>query len=656
MKVKEISVILGICSALSFFACKKEPLQTKDFEVSKILVGSDTLSFIGINNQIQVSDKITIIFSNSINQNSFSSGIQLTSSGGQQDFTLSYPDPITVVLNLKSPLEENTSYSINLNSTITNTSGKNLKTISYNFTTSKPPLKISSFQISNKEFINETKIINVDLNATFKIRFNQALNPASVNTNSLKIFSSSGTSSLQFFLSDSNRLVTIVPDQPLKQVDKYFLTLSTLIQSYDNTSFGGFSKYFYTTIDSTLKFPLISDDELMDKVQKNTFSYFWDFGHPVSGLARERNTSGDVVTIGGSGFGLMSIIVGIERQFITRAEGIERFSKIINFLKKADRFHGAFPHWMNGNTGKTIPFSTNDNGADLVETSYLVQGLLTVRAYLNPSNSTELTLINSINEIWEGVEWDWFTKGNQNVLYWHWSPDKAWSMNVQIKGWNECLITYFLAAASPTHSINSNVYHQGWAGNGNMKNGNSYYNINLPLGESFGGPLFFAHYSFLGLDPRNLSDTYANYWDQNTNHSKINLAYCIANPNKFPLYGENCWGLTASDNSNGYSAHSPTNDKGVISPTAAISSIPYTPDASLKALKFYYYILGDKLFKNYGFVDAFDVSNGWFASSFLAIDQGPIIIMIENYRTQLLWDLFMSNPEIIVSKNKLGFK
>jgi hypothetical protein len=351
----------------------------------------------------------------------------------------------------------------------------------------------------------------------------------------------------------------------------------------------------------------------------------------------------------------MSIVVGIERNFITRQEGVDRLEKIVDFLTTADRFHGAWPHWMSGTTGNVIPFSPDDNGADLVETSYLIEGLLTARQYLSSSNTQESQLIDKINDLWETVEWEWFTKGGENVLYWHWSPDKEWIMNMQIKGYNEALITYFLAAASPTHPITASVYHQGWASNGAIINGNSYYGFILPVGMSYGGPLFFAHYSFLGLDPHNLSDQYANYWTQNVNHTEINHAYCADNPKNFVGYATNNWGLTASDNQDGYSAHSPTNDLGVISPTAAISSIPYTPSSSLDAMKFFYYTIGDKMWGPYGFYDAFNVTEGWYATSDLAIDQGPMIIMIENYRTGLLWDLFMSCPEVTVSMNTLGF-
>lgn len=410
-------------------------------------------------------------------------------------------------------------------------------------------------------------------------------------------------------------------------------------------------------IDSTDKFPIISDEALLTLVQKQTFKYFWDFGHPVSGLARERNTSGDVVTSGGSGFGIMTIPIAIEREFITRSQGLERMQKIVVFLKtNTQKYHGAFPHWINGATGATVPFSTKDDGADLVETSYLIQGLLTARQYFDGNDTAETALRNDINTIWYAVEWDWFRKNNENVLYWHWSPNYNWDMNLPIKGWNECLITYALAASSPTHPIPVSVYENGWTGTGSFKNGNSYYGINLPLGVAYGGPLFFSQYSFLGINPTNLTDKYTNYLTQNQNHTLINYNYCKTNPLKYNGYSEMCWGLTASDIPDGYNANSPTNDKGVIAPTAALSAFPYTPTESMKSLKFFYYKLGNKLWGDYGFYDAFSLQDSWYASSYLAIDQGPIIIMIENYRSGLPWKLFMSSPEIKAGMKNLGFQ
>ncbi len=408
------------------------------------------------------------------------------------------------------------------------------------------------------------------------------------------------------------------------------------------------------------RIPNLSDSALLDVVQKQTFKYFWDFAHPVSGMSRERsneayNYGAEVVTTGGTGFGVMAIIVATERKWISRDTAAKHLLKIVNFLLKADSYHGVFPHWLNGATGKTIPFSRKDDGADLVESAYLFQGLLCVRQYFSGDNKTERELRNRIGWMWNDIEWNWFTKG-ESVLYWHWSPNNGWAMNFPIRGFNECLITYILAASGERYPLSADVYHRGWVQSNFFKNGKTFYGHTLPLGFDYGGPLFFSHYSFLGLDPRGLKDNYADYWQQNQNHTLINYAYCVENPKKFKGYGPDCWGLTAGDTYDGYNAYSPTNDAGTITPTAALSAFPYTPDKSMKALRHFYYKLGDRIWTEYGFVDAFNESRNWYATSHLAIDQGPIIVMIENYRTGLLWNLFMSVPEIKKGLNKLGFK
>ncbi len=417
---------------------------------------------------------------------------------------------------------------------------------------------------------------------------------------------------------------------------------------------------FTTAIDESDKFPRISDDELLTKVQRVTFKYFWDYGHATSGLAREGSTHGDhIITTGGSGFGIAAIPVAVEREFITRADAVARMNKIANFLwDTAETFHGAYPHWMNGGTGKVIPFGSTDNGADLVETAFLMQGLIIAREYFDGTGD-EATLRTTINKILDRVEWDWFRKSGENVLYWHWSPDQAWVLNMKVQGWNECLMTYVLAAASTTHTITKDVYTKGWGAGSTMKTPRTHYGITMPIGPSYGGPLFWAHYSFIGLDPRKLQDTYANYWDQNVAHSKINHAYCVANPKGFAGYSAECWGLTASNvpSADGnYNASSPTSDKGTIAPTAALSSMPYTPVESMAALRYFYYKRGDKLWNEnkYGFYDAFSPMRNWVSNEYLAIDQGPIICMIENHRTGLLWELFMQAPEVQAGLTKLG--
>ena len=498
----------------------------------------------------------------------------------------------------------------------------------------------------------------VNTKPIIRISFISPINQTSANSNiSLSETVSSKNIPVDLSFEKNDSIIVITPKNALSPLVKYILQVSPELLSKTNTKLNSTIQVsLTTTIDNSDKFPTISDSLLLDLVQRQTFKYFWDFGHPVSGMSRERNTSGDLVTSGGTGFGIMSIIVGIERGFITRKQGLDRLNTMTDFLKNTVvKYHGAYPHWLNGATGATIPFSAKDDGADLVETSYLMQGLLTARQYFNGNDTNETLLKNKINDLWKAVEWNWFTKNNENVLYWHWSPKFNWDMNMKITGWNESLITYVLAESSPTFPVTKTVYDEGWTRNGQMKNGKQFYGITLPLGPDLGGPLFFAHYSFLGINPNGLTDTYANYQTQNVAHSLINYNYCKANPKKFSGYSENCWGLTASDEKNGYSAHEPNNDNGTISPTAALSSMPYTPKESMQALRFFYYKLGDKIWKNYGFVDAFNLTDIWFADSFLAIDQGPIIIMIENHRSQLLWKLFMSCPEVKTGMKKTGF-
>ncbi len=499
--------------------------------------------------------------------------------------------------------------------------------------------------------------IGVSLQPEIKIIFSAAVDKASA-ANGITITNSSGavvaaTQSWQ----GTDSILLMRPDAKITGLSTHTVAIATSVKS----AAGGlinqaYAASFISGIDSTFKFPVITNDSLLTLVQKQTFKYFWDFAHPVSGLARERNSSGETVTSGGSGFGLMAIVAGTNRGFITRQQALARFSTIVQFLKtKAQRFHGVWPHWLNGSTGAVIPFSAQDNGADLVETSFLAMGLMTVREYCNQNNSTENLIRQDINSLLDGIEWSWFRKNNEQVLYWHWSPTDGWAINLKINGWNECLITYVLAAGANQYSIPDTVYHQGYARNGQMVNGNTYYNTPLPLGPAQGGPLFFSHYSFLGINPNGLKDKYADYWQQNLAHSTINQRYCADNPKRYYGYSAATWGLTASDIPGGYTASSPENDRGVIAPTAAVSALPYTPVESMNALRFFYYVLGDKIWKDYGFADAFSLHENWFASSFLAIDQGPQIIMIENYRSGLLWQLLSNAPEVKRGLKKLGF-
>lgn len=428
----------------------------------------------------------------------------------------------------------------------------------------------------------------------------------------------------------------------------------------------------------------ITDEQMLDSVQYRTFQYFWSGSEPNSGLAPERihmnnvypENDKNIIATGGSGFGIMGMLAACERDFITRDQLVRRLTQIVNFLEKAERFHGAYPHWINGETGKVKPFTPKDNGGDIVETAYLFQGLLAVKQYYLTSNSQEKLLANRIDKLWRGVEWSWY-QNHKPVLYWHWSPNYAWQMNFPIEGYNECLIAYILGASSPTYPISPDAYHKGWARDGKIVGHHEKYGYTLVLNhndsEEYGGPLFWSHYSYLGLDPRKLKDKYADYWKHNISHVMIDYRYCVENPLHFKGYGENCWGLTASysipeyekvkvnrpkfaeDPEVGYEAHKPGVDHGVISPTAALSSFPYAPEEAVNACRYFYQNLGDRIMGEYGFYDAFSEEYGWYPKKYLAIDQGPVIVMIENYRSGLLWKLFMRDKDIQNGLKRLGF-
>ncbi len=535
-----------------------------------------------------------------------------------------------------------------------------------NSTTSQPPnppnltvFQITSNTVNSISFNSTQTLHGISINPSIRISFSDKVDRSTVSSAVSYNNKSQNLSVVPYAISfqNSDSTLVILPSGNLSYLNEYVYSISTSLKSVSGKYLANRTDLdFFTQIDSTDKFPIIPDDSLLAVVQQQTFKYFWDFGHPVSGMARERNTSGETVTTGGSGFGVMAILAAINRNFITRMDGLARMQKIVSFLKNTPpRFHGAFSHWMNGTTGAVVPFASNDDGADIVETSYLMMGLLTARQFFNDAGAAETNLRSDINSLWNTVEWDWFRQNGKNVLYWNWSPNYGWAVNVPVQGWNETLITYVLAASSTTHGIPKTVYDSGFARNGAMRNNNTYYSYNLPLGPAFGGPLFFEHYSFLGINPNGLNDAYANYQTQTINHTKINYEYCKANPLTYFGFSNLCWGLTSSDIPNGYTASSPTNDVGVIAPTAAISSLPYTPAESMQALKFFYYKLGDKIWGQFGFADAFSLHNLWFAGSYLAIDEGPIIVMIENYRTKLLWNLFTSCPEVKAGMTALGF-
>lgn len=642
------------CCAIVFLmlSCDQGNEETRILEVERIHFGSQThvVPIPSSISDIGVDQSIVLEFSHELDPASLDNSIEVFPAQPSGYSTTLRDNGTTLVIRPSTTWQSNTKYSITLSSELQSRQGQHFVGLSFDFITSIGIVSIKHITIDGITVSTAEAFQNASLSPHLSITFSAPLDPQTLSSN-LRL----NNQAINSYALKSGDSVLSISMEALDDLTKYSIQITDKIQGRNKETFSGKSIEFYTLPSSQPKFPILTQDQLLTKIQQHTFWYFWDFAHPVSGMIRERNSSGDLVTTGGTGFGLLAILVGIERGFISTSEGIQRIAQMVAFLKKADRFHGAWAHWMNGVTGKVIPFSAKDNGADLVETAFLIQGMLSVRSYLIQKEPEESELIQEITKLWEEVEWTWFMKDGQKQLYWHWSPDMEWQINLPITGYNEALIVYVLAAASPTFGITKEVYDEGWARGGSLTNGKRYYDIPLPLGGDYGGPLFFSHYSFQCLDPRNLSDSYAHYWQQCVNHSMINQAYCIHNPKKYVAYFDSCWGLTASDNHRGYSAHSPTNDLGVITPSAAIGSLPYTPEASLSAIHFFYYKLGDRLWGDYGFHDAFNITEQWYASSYLAIDQGPIINMIENYRTGLLWELFMSDAEIQKGLTALGF-
>lgn len=510
-------------------------------------------------------------------------------------------------------------------------------------------------------FVNDAQVLEgstIDsiryADVKIRIRFNQSVDTGFFNPEKITVIQGNEKPFIYTFNESSDQLIIKISDT-LDHSALYRFTL------YPGPNAGGnfregFAFSFVTALDTSPKFPLISDDSLLTLVQNQTLRYFTEYAHS-SGMSRERFGSGDLVSTGGTGFGLMAILTGIERSLLTREEGFGQVKSIVEFLHGADRFHGVYPGFLNGGTGRIYPVSMKDNGGDIVSTGFLMQGLLTVREYFRNGTDEEKSMCDTITVLWEEVEWDWYRNNDRNILFRHWSPVYGWDFDMQVSGWSEALIAYVLAASSPTHPVPKEVYDEGWARSGTypMINGETFYGVRLPLGEDYGGPLSYAHFSFLGLDPRKLVDEYASYWEQNVSHTLINYNYCVENPKGRKGFGKDCWGLTMSDIPNGFTINSPLNDLGVISPTAAISSLPYTPSESMRALKYFYYVLGDRLWGNYGFIDAFSLTSLWYSDSWNAMNQGAIICMIENYRSAFLWNLLMSDQEIKNGLKNLGF-
>lgn len=391
---------------------------------------------------------------------------------------------------------------------------------------------------------------------------------------------------------------------------------------------------------------------VLDRQQKAAFDFFYKGADPQTGMAYEGNNRGNTITTGGSGFGVMAIIVGVERGWITREDGSGQIRKIVNFLTDADRYKGAWSHWYSPD-GTYVAFGDQKATGDLVESSFMMAGLLAAYEYFDGADDVETSLREDIDNLYKSVNWSGYTGKNGDGLYWLWYSETD-TYSLKISGWNEALVTYLMALAAPDgHCIDATTYKRGW--NPQPFPQRKTYGYELPLGNELGGPLFFSHYSFLGFNPRLMQDENAWYWRQNLSHTMVNRHYCTYSAPEAFGYGIDMWGLTAcygAGSSPSYSARSPQNDDGVIAPTAALSSYPYTPFYSTQVL-----LNLDKISEckgEFGFADAYMPSERIATRDHLAIDQGPIVVMIENYRSGLIWDLLMSNDHVKRALEKAG--
>ena len=412
-----------------------------------------------------------------------------------------------------------------------------------------------------------------------------------------------------------------------------------------------FSSWSQPVIGKALELNL---DTLLTEIQEASFRYFYNFSHPVSGLPREgaHGWWKDCASAGSTGMAFFNFVVGIERGFITREQGVDRVLKMLRFLdQKTEKFRGAFPHWIDGTEGYAHVFSEFDDGADLVETAFIAEGLLLAREYFEKESFKEAAIREISDRLWKGIDWECFVheiNPGQRALLWHWSPKHEWKMNLPIQGFNECVIAYVLGIGSPTHPIDPEVYWEGWEKKGDNYGKNfEVLGVQMDLAFGFGSPLFLTHYSYMGLNPKAVTYKGTDYHDIFSRMCLAQKRYMPTRANEFKGYDGDLWGLTASLSPDGYKVHGPGHDdNGTITPTASLSSFPYLPESCESALIEMFVKYGEKLWGPYGFYDAFNPTRDWVGENFIGIDVGPIAPMIENYRTGLCWKYFMKAPEI----------
>ncbi|RCR71009.1 Tat pathway signal protein [Larkinella punicea] len=415
-----------------------------------------------------------------------------------------------------------------------------------------------------------------------------------------------------------------------------------------------------------------SSKRFLDSLQRETFLYFWELGDNPNGLIPDRYPSPSFASIAATGFGLTAYLVGVERGYVSRHQAAERTLRTLRFFnnapqstneKTATGYRGFFYHFLDMKTGlrfKQVELSS-------IDTALLLAGMLSSQTYFNKNNVVEKEIRMLVDRIYRRVDWTWM-QARKPLVSMGWHPESGFIQS-DWKGYNEAMILYVLALASPTYPIGPEAW-TAWTATYEWKEFKDYAHINFE-------PLFGHQYSHIWIDFRSIKDSYMrqrgiDYFENSHRATLANRAYCIENPGGFVGYETDLWGLTASDGPkdtliNGRqffsyrargAAATQIVDDGTIAPTAAGGSMPFTPEESIRALQLMKYRYGKKIYGSYGFKDAYNLSypGQWFDKDYLGIDSGPILLMTENYRTNQIWNLMMRNTIIRRGLLRAGFR
>lgn len=401
-----------------------------------------------------------------------------------------------------------------------------------------------------------------------------------------------------------------------------------------------------------------SDDEFLDYVQQTSFDYFWYLANPTNGMVADRSTPTSPCSIAAVGFGLTCIGIGIDHGWISRTQGVARVLTTLNTFLNGPQgtnasgtigYKGWFYHFLDMNTALRSPASELSS----IDTALLLAGILHAKQYFDGTNTDEISIRTKADAIFNRVDWNWMAQGT-NVISMGWFPSGSFIANNWI-GYNEGMILYILGLGAATNPLPASAWSRWTSGYAWATNYGQAF-VTFP-------PLFGHQYSHCWIDFRHNADAYMNsknstYFQNSRRATLAQRSYCIANPLNRVGYSSNVWGLTACDGPSGYGTHGAPpaeNDDGTIAPTAAGGSMAFAPEYALPALRHFYTQFRFRIWTAYGFRDAFNLGAQWYASDTLGIDQGPIVVMIENYRTQRVWRRFMQNEEVQRGLQRAGF-